>query len=154
MTHANNVCMRRILCVFPHYEPSFGTFEHAYALTDKTKAFMPPQGLLVVAAAMPAHWEVRFADENMAVATAEDFTWADAVFVSGMHIQRRQIDDINRRAHGYGKPTVLGGPSVSAWPGTLPRFRLSACRRTRRCHRRPRGDPERDARTAGAAGWC
>ena len=122
MTHANNLCMRRILCVFPHYEPSFGTFEHAYALTDKTKAFMPPQGLLVIAAALPAHWEVRFIDENMAAATPEDFTWADAVFVSGMHIQRRQIDDINRRAHGYGKPTALGGPSVSACPEHYPEF--------------------------------
>ena len=122
MTHANTVCMRRILCVFPHYEPSFGTFEHAYPLTDKTKAFMPPQGLLVIAAALPPHWEVRFIDENMAAATAEDFEWADAVFVSGMHIQRRQIDSINRRAHGHDKPTVLGGPSVSSCPEHYPDF--------------------------------
>ena len=122
MTHANNVSMRRILCVFPHYEPSFGTFEHAYALTDKTKAFMPPQGLLVIASVLPPHWDVRFVDENMAAATAEDFTWADAVFVSGMHIQRRQIDSINRRAHEFDKPTVLGGPSVSACPEHYPDF--------------------------------
>jgi radical SAM superfamily enzyme YgiQ (UPF0313 family) len=122
MTHANNICMRRILCVFPHYEPSFGTFEYAYSLLDRTKAFMPPQGLLVIAAALPAHWEVRFVDENMAPATPEDFTWADAVFVSGMHIQRRQIGDINNRAHGFGKPTVLGGPSVSACPEHYPDF--------------------------------
>jgi radical SAM superfamily enzyme YgiQ (UPF0313 family) len=122
MTHANNVCMRRILCVFPHYEPSFGTFEHAYALMDKTKAFMPPQGLLVIASILPAHWEARFVDENMGPATAEDFAWADAVFVSGMHIQRRQIDDINRRAHAFDKPTVLGGPSVSACPEQYPDF--------------------------------
>ncbi len=122
MTHANDVCMRRILCVFPRYEPSFGTFEHAYHLTDKTKAFMPPQGLLTIAAAMPAHWQVRFIDENMGAATAADFSWADAVFVSGMHIQRRQIDDINRRAHNAGKVTALGGPSVSACPENYPEF--------------------------------
>ena len=122
MTHANDVCFRRILCVFPHYEPSFGTFEHAYRLTDKTKAFMPPQGLLVVAAEMPKHWEVRFIDENMRRATAEDFEWADAVFVSGMHIQRRHIDDICRRAHSHGKVTALGGPSVSACPENYPAF--------------------------------
>ncbi len=122
MTHANSVCMRRILCVFPHYEPSFGTFEHAYPLTDKTKAFMPPQGLLVIAAVLPKHWDVRFVDENMAAATAADFEWADAVFVSGMHIQRRQIDSINRRAHAHDKPTVLGGPSVSSCPEQYPDF--------------------------------
>ena len=37
---------RRILCVFPRYTSSFGTFEHAYPLTDGVQAFMPPQGLL------------------------------------------------------------------------------------------------------------
>jgi radical SAM superfamily enzyme YgiQ (UPF0313 family) len=122
MTQVNDARSRRVLCVFPRYEPSFGTFEHAYALTDKTKAFMPPQGLLVIAAALPSDWAVRFIDENIAAATAEDFAWADVVFVSGMHIQRRQIDGINRRAHAHGKPTVLGGPSVSACPETYPDF--------------------------------
>ena len=33
-------------------------------------------------------WQVRFIDENMKQATDADFEWADAVFVSGMHIQR------------------------------------------------------------------
>jgi radical SAM superfamily enzyme YgiQ (UPF0313 family) len=86
-----------------------------------TRAFMPPQGLLVIAAALPANWDVRFVDENIAPARS-DFAWADAVFVSGMHIQRRAIDDINRRAHRAGKATVLGGPSVSACPERYPEF--------------------------------
>ena len=127
MTHADTFAVRRILCVFPHYEPSFGTFEHAYHLTDKTKAFMPPQGLLTIAASMPAHWQVRFIDENMRAATDADFAWAEAVFVSGMHIQRRQIDDINRRAHRNGKVTALGGPSVSACPENYPDFDYLHC---------------------------
>ena len=41
---------RRILCVFPRYTSSFGTFEYAYPLTDGVQAFMPPQGLLLIAA--------------------------------------------------------------------------------------------------------
>jgi hypothetical protein len=45
--------VRNILCVFPRYAPSFGTFEYAYGLTDGIRAFMPPQGLLVIAAYMP-----------------------------------------------------------------------------------------------------
>ncbi len=57
---------------------------------------------------------MRFIDENIAPATDADFRWADAVFTSGMHVQRRQIEDINRRAHRFDKITVLGGPSVSA----------------------------------------
>jgi hopanoid C-2 methylase len=113
---------RRILCVFPRYTPSFGTFEFSYPLTDGVRAFMPPQGLLVIAAAVPPSWQVRFIDENMAPATADDFTWADAVFVSGMHVQRRQIDDIRRRAHAFDRVAVLGGSSVSACPEHYPEF--------------------------------
>ena len=107
---------RKILCVFPAYSPSFGTFENAYALRGTTRAFMPPQGLLAIAAYLPTHWEVRFIDENIRRASARDFAWADAVFVSGMHVQRANILDINARAHAHGKTTVLGGPSVSGDP--------------------------------------
>ena len=89
---------RRILCVFPRYTSSFGTFEYAYPLTDGVQAFMPPQGLLLIAAYMPENWEVRFVDENIRVATDDDFRWAEAVFVSGMHIQRTQMNDICHRA--------------------------------------------------------
>jgi len=122
MTRFSAPDRRRILCVFPRYVPSFGTFEYAYELTDGVKAFMPPQGLLVIAAVLPENWEVRFIDENMSAATAEDFRWADVVFVSGMHIQRRQIEDIGRRAHVFNKVTALGGPSVSACPHYYPDF--------------------------------
>jgi len=113
---------RRILCVFPRYTSSFGMFEHAYPLMDGVRALMPPQGLLVITAALPASWETRFVDENIERATSEDFAWADAVFVSGMHAQRRQIEDIRRRAHAAGRTAVLGGPSVSACPEYYPEF--------------------------------
>jgi len=113
---------RKILCVFPRYARSFGTLHHAYPLLRGIRAFMPPQGLLVTAASIPAEWEVRFVDENMARASDADFRWADAVFVSGMHVQREQIDHVNDRAHGFGKLTVLGGPSVSGCPEWYPDF--------------------------------
>jgi hopanoid C-2 methylase len=113
---------RRILCVFPRYAPSFGTFEYAFPLTDGVQAFMPPQGLLVVAASLPASWELRFIDENIKPAALDDFRWADVVFVSGMHLQQPQIEDICRRAHMLDKTTVLGGPSVSACPERYPDF--------------------------------
>jgi radical SAM superfamily enzyme YgiQ (UPF0313 family) len=121
VTRAISAVSRRVLCVFPHYTPSFGTFEHAYPFVG-VKAFMPPQGILVIANYMPENWEVRFVDENVRRAGAADFTWADVVFVSGMHIQRPQINDINRRAHAYGKVTALGGPSVSGCPEYYPDF--------------------------------
>src|ERR1700677_2137508 len=107
---------RRILCVFPAYAPSFGTFSHAYHLFARVRAFMPPQGMLLIAAYMPEHWPVRFIDENIRPASADDLAWADAVFVSGMHVQAPQIHDIRQRATAAGKVTVLGGPSVSGAP--------------------------------------
>jgi len=111
---------RRVLCVFPIYTPAFGTFQHAYKLMYRVKAFMPPQGLLLIAAYMPDSWDVRFVDENIKPATGADLAWADVVMVSGMHIQADQIHDIARRAHAAGKPVALGGPSVSASPEMYP----------------------------------
>jgi radical SAM superfamily enzyme YgiQ (UPF0313 family) len=106
---------RRILCVFPTYSPSFGTFDAIYGIRG-VSAFMPPQGLLLIAAYLPKHWQVRFIDENIRAAAAEDFAWAEAVLVSGMHIQRPQITDLAARAHQAGRVAVLGGPSATAAP--------------------------------------
>ena len=76
------------------------------------RAFMPPQGLLVIAAYLPAEWQVRFIDENIAPATAADLAWADVVLVSGMHIQAPQIRDIHARAkagrQGHGARRAIG----------------------------------------------
>jgi radical SAM superfamily enzyme YgiQ (UPF0313 family) len=83
---------------------------------------MPPQGLLLIAAYMPENWEVRFIDENIRDATPADFLWAEAVMVSGMHIQRTQMNDICYRAHKYDLPVAIGGPSVSSCPEYYPAF--------------------------------
>jgi len=112
---------RRILCVSPRYAPSFGTFQYSYPLFGRrVRAFMPPQGLLAVAAYLPESWEVRFVDENARPARPRDFRWADAVLVSGMHVQRPFIHDVVARAHAAGKPVALGGPSVSGCPEYYP----------------------------------
>src|SRR5258708_26069610 len=110
---------RRILCVFPRYTSSFGTFEYSYPLTDGVQAFMPPQGLLLIAAYLPASWPVRFIDENIRPATKEDFEWAEAVFVSGMHIQRQQINDICRRAHAFYLSVSIVRATASGLPEHL-----------------------------------
>ena len=91
-------------------------------MMPRVRAFMPPQGMLLIAASLPREWEVRFVDENMSPATDADFRWADAVFVTGMHVQRGTIDGVNQRAHRFGKLTVLGGPSVSACAEWYPEF--------------------------------
>jgi len=115
---------RRILCIFPKYSRSFGTLHHAYPLMGNVQAFMPPQGILLVAAYLPRSWEVRFIDENITPVTHTDYQWADVVIVSGMHIQRSQINQINDLAHRWNKITVVGGPSVSGCPEYYPEFDL------------------------------
>src|SRR5439155_1759064 len=42
------------------------------------------------------------------------------VFLTGMHVQRPQINRLNDHAHQNGKLTVLGGPSVSGAPEWYP----------------------------------
>ncbi len=113
---------RRVLCVFPVYSKSFGTLHHAYPMMRRVRAFMPPQGILVVAAYLPKVWDIRFVDENIASVTDADLQWAEVVIVSGMHIQRSDINRINDLAHAAGKVTVVGGPSVSGCPEYYPDF--------------------------------
>jgi len=121
------VNVRRILCVFPAYTKAFGTFDHAFPLMGPVKAFMPPQGILLIAALVPREWQVRFVDENIRPVMESELAWADAVLVSGMHIQRGQILDLARRAHREGKVIALGGPSVSAAPEHYAEIDLLHC---------------------------
>ena len=84
------------------------------------RAFMPPQGLLLIAAYMPQSGRSASSTRTSAPATAAEFAWADVVVVSGMHVQAPQIHDITERAHAAGKVVVLGGPSPSASPEMYP----------------------------------
>jgi radical SAM superfamily enzyme YgiQ (UPF0313 family) len=118
---------RRVLCVFPEYAWSFGTFNYAFPLMGSVKAFMPPQGILLIAALAPSHWEVRFIDENVQPATEKDLRWADVIFTTGMHIQRERIRGIIARAHLAGKPVALGGPSASSAPEWYPEADIIHC---------------------------
>jgi radical SAM superfamily enzyme YgiQ (UPF0313 family) len=112
-----------VLCAFPRCTPSFGTFDHALPIAG-VKAFMPPQGLLVIAGALPRSWEVRLVDENVRPVSDDDLAWADAVLLSGMHHQRAGLVALAARARAHGKLTVLGGPSVSARPDWYPEIDL------------------------------
>ena len=114
---------RRALCVSPRYAPSFGAFHYAYELTDGVKAFMPPQGLLVIAAALPKHWQVRFVDENMAPARPRPISpgpmWCSSAACTSSGGRSRTSAAAPIVA---GKAAVLGGPSVSACPEYYPDF--------------------------------
>jgi radical SAM superfamily enzyme YgiQ (UPF0313 family) len=117
---------RRVLLVFPRYAKSFGTFDHAFALLG-VRAFMPPQGILLMAALLPREWDIKFVDENVRPVRSDELDWAEVVFLSGMHVQRARIQELNQRAHRAGKLTVLGGPSVSAAPEFYPEVDVLHC---------------------------
>src|SRR5262249_21903122 len=84
--------------------------------------FMPPQGLLVIAAALPPDWQGRFAGPNLAPAPAAEFQRADAAFVSGRHVPNPPIEASCRRAHAYDWTAGRAGCSLSACPENYPEF--------------------------------
>jgi radical SAM superfamily enzyme YgiQ (UPF0313 family) len=91
---------------------------------------MPPQGILLIAALLPREWDIKFVDENVRPVRSDELDWADVVFLSGMHVQRARINELNQRAQRAGKLTVLGGPSVSAAPEFYPEVDVLHCGET------------------------
>ncbi|MDR3576048.1 MAG: DUF4070 domain-containing protein [Anaerolineaceae bacterium] len=99
----------KILLVYPEFPDTFWSFKHALKFVHK-KAGAPPLGLLTVAAMLPADWEKRLADLNVADLTDEDLAWADYVFLSAMIVQRESASSVIQRCKSAGVKVVAGGP--------------------------------------------
>lgn len=84
-----------------------------------SKTFMPPLGLLTVAALLPPEWELRLADLNVRDLRTDDWAWADMVMISGMFIQREGVLAVLRLAKNRGKTAVVGGPYVTSAPNEV-----------------------------------
>ena len=101
----------RILLVYPEFPDTFWSFKHALKFVSK-RASYPPLGLLTVAAMLPAEWEKRLVDMNVAQLTGSDLAWADYVFLSAMIVQRddrrRLAVDVLRHQH-IRRHAQLGG---------------------------------------------
>lgn len=108
-----------ILLLYPEFPNTFWSFKHALAFVDKS-AGMPPLGLLTVAAMLPREWDLRLVDMNVTPLTDADLTWADAVFVSAMIVQREATGAAIRRCKAAGLPVVAGGPLFTAEPAAFP----------------------------------
>ena len=130
---------RRVLCVFPHYALRSATFNHAYRLMKGVRAFMPPQGLLLIAAYMPEGWPVRFIDENIAhgdrrrLRVGRRRRWSAACTS-----RRRRFTTSHARAHAAGKVVGAGRAVGVGLARNVSGHRLSPRRRDRRCHRSAR----------------
>ncbi|MFZ3323788.1 MAG: DUF4070 domain-containing protein [Usitatibacter sp.] len=99
----------KILLVYPRDPDTFWSFRHVLAFVAKRAAF-PPLGLLTVAAMLPADWELRLVDTNVAQLTDRDIAWADWVMLSGMIVHKDAAHEIARRCAVLRRPVIAGGP--------------------------------------------
>ncbi len=104
----------KILLVYPEFPPSYWGFRYALELLGK-RSSMPPLGLLTVAAMIPARYELRLVDVNVAALTDRDLDWADLVLTSTMVVQRRSLQEVIARCNRHGKPVAVGGPHPTSF---------------------------------------
>lgn len=102
----------KALLVYPAYPDTFWSFKHVLPFVAKKAAF-PPLGLLTVAAMLPAAWEKRLVDANVAPLREEDLAWADTVLISAMLVQAPDAQALIARAKAAGKRVIAGGPAFS-----------------------------------------
>jgi radical SAM superfamily enzyme YgiQ (UPF0313 family) len=84
------------------------------------KAFIPPLGLLTVAALLPKTWRLKLVDLNVSGLKEKDIQWADYVFLSAMEIQQASVKEIITRVKAQGKKIVGGGPLFTICPERFP----------------------------------
>ncbi len=99
----------KVLLISPEFPETFWSFTHALRFIRR-RASHPPLGLLTVAAMLPAEWEKRVVDLNVAPLTDADLAWADYAFVGGMTVQRSSAVAVIARCKQAGLPVVAGGP--------------------------------------------
>ena len=102
-----------VLLVSPGFPDTFWSFKHAVRFIRR-KASFPPLGLLTVAAMLPAAWDKRLVDMNVAPLRDEDLRRADLVFVGAMTAQRSGARAVIARCRAAGVPVVAGGPLFTA----------------------------------------
>lgn len=109
----------RCLLINPEFPDTFWSFRHAISFT-RSKAALPPLGLLTMAALLPAEWPKRLVDLNLRKLTDEDLAWAETAFVGAMTVQRPSAEVVLERCRAAGLRTVAGGPLFTVEPGEFP----------------------------------
>src|ERR1700733_6776970 len=102
----------KILLVYPVFPDTYWSFKYALSFENKRASF-PPLGLLTVSSMLPASWEKRLVDMNVADLQDSDIEWADMVFVSAMIVQQDSLMEVIDRSKTLGKKIAVGGPYVS-----------------------------------------
>ncbi|NEO25917.1 MAG: B12-binding domain-containing radical SAM protein, partial [Kamptonema sp. SIO4C4] len=107
--------MRKALLLYPKFPKSFWSFEKAINLLGK-KAFIPPLGLITVAALLPQDWELKLVDRTICDVTEEEWAWADIVILSAMIVQKPDLIAQIKEAKRRGKQVAVGGPYPTSVP--------------------------------------
>jgi radical SAM superfamily enzyme YgiQ (UPF0313 family) len=101
--------------VYPQYPITFWSLKHSLKFVSKKSSY-PPLGLLTVAAMLPAAWEKKVVDMNVARLTDDDIRWADYVFISAMSIQKSSVKEVIGHCRELGAKIVAGGPLFTMEP--------------------------------------
>lgn len=105
----------KILLINPDIPMTFWSFKKALKFISR-KAVVPPLGLLTVAAILPRDWQTKLIDMTTTKLRDRDIQWADYVFITAMHIQRKSADQVIERCRKIGTKVVAGGPLFNSLP--------------------------------------
>lgn len=107
---------RRVLLLYPEFPPTYWGLQFSLPVIGR-KSFMPPLGLLTVAALCPEErYEFRLVDLNCGPLSAEDLEWAEVVLISAMLAQKFSVVPAAARCRAAGKLVILGGPYPTSTP--------------------------------------
>lgn len=107
---------RRVLLLYPEFPPTYWGLQFSLPVIGR-KSFMPPLGLLTVAALCPEdRYEFRLVDLNCGPLRAADLDWAEVVLISAMLAQKFSVVPAAQRCREAGKLVILGGPYPTSTP--------------------------------------
>ena len=110
-----------VLLLYPCFPKTFWSYDHFIEMAG-LKAFIPPLGIITVAALLPETWNIRFFDRNVNQESEADWAWCDLVILSSMLVQQNDFHDLIRKAVNLGKKVAVGGP----YPTSLPEHALDS----------------------------
>ncbi len=105
----------RVLLIHPDSPRNVGASDKSIHFIGK-KAYVPPLGLITVAALLPQTWEMRLVDLTFQRISAETWDFADLVIISGTILQYTQIIELIKEAKKHNKKVAVGGPGVFHFP--------------------------------------
>mgnify|MGYP005841324055 CR=1 FL=1 len=104
-----------VLLIHPDSPRNVGAADKSIHFIGK-RAYVPPLGLITVAALLPQDWDMRLVDLTFQEISSEMWNTADLVIISGTILQYRQIMNLIREAKRRNKTVAVGGPGLFHFP--------------------------------------